>query len=241
MSDPTFLAIIPARGGSKRLPNKNVKELNGKPLIAWTIDAALASPNVNKVVVSTDDNDIAEISLLSGAEVPYIRPHNLSTDTANTVDVIKHAIDFYAKSGHYFDFIILLQPTSPLRISADITNAIELLKEKNADAIISVCEVEHSPLWSNTIPLTGSLKSFIKDEVKNMRSQDLATYYRLNGAIYIVETTKFIEQNSLFLNDNIYAYKMNVENSVDIDNETDFSYAEFLIESRGSNNKNKSI
>ncbi len=241
MSDPTFLAIIPARGGSKRLPKKNVKELNGKPLITWTIDAALASPNVSKVVVSTDDNDIAEVSVSSGAEVPFIRPYNLSTDTANTVDVIKHTIDFYAKNGQFFDFIILLQPTSPLRGSADITNAIELLKEKSADAIISVCEVEHSPLWSNTIPLTGSLKSFIKDEVKNIRSQDLATYYRLNGAIYIVETTKFVEQNSLFLNDNIYAYKMNVQNSVDIDNETDFSYAEFLIESQGSKTKNKNV
>ena len=237
MSDPTFLAIIPARGGSKRLPRKNIKELNGKPLIAWTIDAALGAPNVNKVVVSTDDNEIAEISLLSGAEVPFIRPQNLSTDNANSVDVIKHTIEFYAKSGQVFDFIILLQPTSPLRMAADITNAIELLKEKSADAVISVCEVEHSPLWSNTIPLTGSLKSFIKDEVKNIRSQDLATYYRLNGAIYIVETTKFIEQNTLFLNDNIYAYNMNIESSVDIDNEIDFSYAEFLIESQSSKQK----
>ena len=235
MADPTFLAIIPARGGSKRLLRKNVKELSGKPLITWTIEAGLESSYIDTVMVSTDDNEIADISAESGAEVPFIRPSSLSTDVSSSVDVIRHAIEFYEKCEKKFDYIVLLQPTSPLRNANHITEAIELLIMKKADAVISVCGVEHSPLWSNTLPASGSLASFIKDDVKDVRSQDLDTYYRLNGAIYIVRASKFLELNTLFLKDNIYAYKMESSDSVDIDNLNDFTYAEFLMALKNPN------
>lgn len=230
MSEPTFLAIIPARGGSKRLPGKNVKELNGKPLIAWTIEAALLSSFVDTVIVSTDDIEIAEVSVAAGAEVPFIRPKSLSSDISSTVDVIRHAVEFYERREKNFDYIVLLQPTSPLRTATHVTKAIELLKVKGADAVVSVCEVEHSPLWSNTLPASGSLKLFIKDEVKNKRSQDLEPYYRLNGAIYLIKTSSFIEHNTLFLKENAFAYIMEPSESVDIDNQIDFSFAEFMMQ-----------
>ena len=166
------LAIIPARGGSKRLPGKNIKDLNGKPLIAWTIDAALRSKYIDKSVVSTDDEIIAEISQKYGAEVPFIRPKELATDTASSIDVILHAINFYKTKGEPFEYVILLQPTSPLRTTEDIDHAFEMLNEETK-AIVSVCETEHPPLWSNTLPKDLSMKDFLAKEILNKRSQDL--------------------------------------------------------------------
>lgn len=225
----SFLAIIPARGGSKRVPGKNTKSLNGKPLIAWTIEAALNCQYIDRTIVSTDYTAIAEIASEYGAEVPFIRPSSLAQDKSTTVDMIKHALKFYSENDEVFDYIVLLQPTSPLRNSEHITEALELLIAKKADAIISVCKVEHSPLWANVIPESGSLKSFINDDITNVRSQDLDDYYRLNGAIYIVNVKKFFEQNTLFLYENIFSYKMDVVHSVDIDESIDFLYADFLF------------
>lgn len=147
----TFLAIIPARGGSKRLPRKNVLDLCGKPLITWSIEAGLNSKYIDKVVVSSDDDEILEISRKFGAET-IKRPDELASDTATTFDAIKHTIDNLEK----YDYIVLLQPTSPLRDQKHIDEAIELLVEKNADAVVSVCEMDHSPLWSNTLPQDGN-------------------------------------------------------------------------------------
>jgi len=220
----TFLAIIPARGGSKRLPRKNVLDLNGKPLIAYTIEAGVKSSYINKVLVSSDDSEILEISKQYGAET-IIRPDELASDTATTFDAIKHSI----KNSKHYDYVVLLQPTSPLRDSKQIDEAIELLIEKDADAIVSVCEVDHSPLWSNTIEETLSMQSFLKEEVLNKRSQDLETYYRLNGAIYICKIDKLLEEESFFLKENIFAYVMDRESSIDIDEEFDFRIAEVLI------------
>ena len=224
-----FLTIIPARGGSKRVPGKNIKLLHDKPLIAWTIEAALNCHHLNRVIVSTDDNNIAKIAIEYGAEVPFIRPALLAQDNSTTVDMVKHALKFYSSNQETFDYVVLLQPTSPLRNSEHITEAIELLLKKKADAIISVCKVEHSPLWTNIIPKNGSLKSFINDDVKNVRSQDLDDYYRLNGAIYIVNVKRLFEENTLFLSENIFSYEMDTINSVDIDENIDFLYTEFLL------------
>lgn len=221
----TLLAIIPARGGSKRLPRKNVLELAGKPLITWTIEAGLASKYIDKVIVTSDDEEILDISKRNGAYVVKRQPE-LASDTATTFDVIKNVIE---NSEHY-DYVILLQATSPLRYSQHIDEAIELLEYKNADAIISVCEMEHSPLWSNTLPENGGMEMFLKDEIKNKRSQDLEQYYRLNGAIYICEIDKLLSERSFFLKENIFSYKMNAKHSVDIDSELDFKMAELLIE-----------
>ena len=219
-----FLAIIPARGGSKRLPRKNILDLCGKPLIAYTIEAALKSKYIDKVIVSSDDDEILNISLNFGAET-IKRPVELASDTATTFDAIKHAIDNFEK----YEYIVLLQPTSPLRDAKHIDEAIQLLEKKKADAIVSVCEMEHSPLWSNTLPKDGNMNNFLKDEILNKRSQDLEKYYRLNGAIYICKTEKLLENKGFFLKDNIFAYKMDREHSVDIDEKIDFSIAQILM------------
>jgi CMP-N-acetylneuraminic acid synthetase len=229
----TFLAIIPARGGSKRLPRKNVLELGGKPLIAWTIEAALGCSFIDEVMVTTDDAEIAAVAKEYGANVPFLRPAELASDTATSFDAIRHAIDFYrTELGKEFDFVVLLQPTSPLRGSHDIGRAIELRAQKNADAIISVCEVEHSPLWMNTLPEDRSMAGFLRSELKNKRSQDLAAFYRLNGAIYICEVGRLLEQKTFLIEDSIFAYQMSAENSIDIDNKIDFTIASCILQSK---------
>lgn len=221
----TFLAIIPARGGSKRLPRKNILDLCGKPLISWSIEAALKSKYISKVVVSSDDEEILNISSNFGADI-IKRPYELANDTATTFDTVKHTIDNFEN----YDYIVLLQPTSPLRNVKHIDEAIELLEEKQADAIVSVCEMDHSPLWSNTLPKDGNMNNFLRDEVLNKRSQDLEKYYRVNGAVYICKTDKLLENKSFFLKDNIFGYIMDRKSSIDIDEEIDFLFAEKVIE-----------
>ena len=227
LKEKTFLAIIPARGGSKRLPQKNILDLNGKPLIAWSIEAGLDSKYIDKVVVSSDNNKILDISQKFGADV-VVRPETLASDTATTFDAIKHTI----KSLEQYDYIVLLQPTSPLRNSKHIEEAIELLEKKDANSVVSVCEMEHSPLWSNTLDVSLSMKGFLRDEVLNKRSQDLEKYYRLNGAIYICKTDRLLENGSFFFKENIFAYIMDREVSIDIDERIDFDIANLLMKKR---------
>ena len=231
------LALIPARGGSKRLPRKNIKLLNGKPLIEWTISAAKNSQFISNVTVSTDDNEIAEVAKKSGARVPFIRPSHLANDTADSISVVKHAIEYYKKEGQKYDYVMLLQPTSPLRTSAHIDKAISLLKDRNADAVISVCLCDHSPLWSGQLGAGYFMGNFLKEVIKNARSQDLPDYYRLNGAIYLIKVDALIANNTFFLDENIFAYVMPSEASVDIDNPIDFKFAEMLIKEFNSNNE----
>ncbi len=225
--DKTFLAVIPARGGSKRLPRKNVLDLNGKPLIAHSIEAALRSKYIDAVVVSSDDSEILEVSQKFGALV-LKRPDALATDTSSTFDAIEHTVENYKE----YDYIVLLQPTSPLRTTVHINEAIELLVAKGADAIVSVTQMEHSPLWSNTLDENDSMVHFIRDEIKNKRSQDLEIYYRLNGAIYICQKDKLLREKCFFIEDNIFSYKMNKDDSIDIDEEIDFELAKLHMEKR---------
>jgi len=229
-NNKTFLAIIPARAGSKRLPDKNILTLSGKPLIAWTIEAGLKSKHLDEVMVSTDGKKIMEISKKYGAEIPFQRPAYLADDNATSIDVVIHTINFYKNDlKRKFDYIVLLQPTSPLRNSTDIDNSIEFLLQKEADAVISVCKTEHSPLWTNILPPNLSMEKFLKEDIKEHQSRDLPDYYRLNGAIYICKTEKVLLEKTLFLNKNIYAFIMEQEKSTDIDTELDFKFAEFLI------------
>ena len=221
----SFLAIIPARAGSKRLPNKNRLSLCGKPLIAWSIEAAKKSQYLSHIVVSSDDEAI--LTLASELEVEALqRPSEFAKDTSSTVDVIKHVLQYHPN----YEYIVLLQPTSPLRTSQHIDQAIELLNKKNADAIISVSPTEHSPLWCNTLPKDNDMSGFLKEELKTKRSQDLPTYYQLNGAIYICKTSALLKENSLFLKENIFAYVMDKKSSVDIDDELDFLFAQTILE-----------
>lgn len=221
----TFLAIIPARGGSKRLPRKNVLDLAGKPLIAWTIEAAKNSKYLDHFIVSTDDKETTKVSRKYGAEV-LTRPSELATDIANSVDVVLHGIGSQNKS---YDYVVLLQPTSPLRTARHIDEAIKLLMEKKANAVISVCEVEHSPLWANTLPEDGSMDNFIRDEMKDKRSQDLPVFFQLNGAIYIVNAIQFKQSKNFIQERRSYAYIMSRKDSVDIDTDFDFKLVSLLI------------
>ena len=221
-----YLAIIPARGGSKRLPNKNILNLNGKPLIVYTIEAAKNSKKIDDVVVTSDSDKILDIAQEYNVKT-IKRPLHLASDTATTFDAIKHTIDNLKEE---YEYIILLQPTTPLRNEKHIDEAIELLESKNADAIISVCEMEHSPLWSNTLPENLDMSNFLQEKIKNKRSQDLPKYYRLNGAIYICKTDRLLKEETFFIQDNIYAYVMNKEHSIDIDEEIDFKITEVLID-----------
>jgi CMP-N,N'-diacetyllegionaminic acid synthase len=225
-----LLAIIPARGGSKRLPRKNILELSGKPLIAWTIEAALGSKYIDHVVVSTEDKKIASISKEYGADVPFVRPDKLATDESASVDVVLHTIKYLKEIGKLYDYIILLQPTSPLRTSKNINESIELLQDRHCDAVISVCETEHSPLWCNTIPSDDDLSNFLDSSVLNKKSQDLKQYYRLNGSIFLCKTDRFEEESTFFLKSDCFAYKMHQDKSVDIDNQLDFNFASLLID-----------
>lgn len=182
-----ILAIIPARGGSKRLPKKNVLPLCGKPLIQWTAEATLASKFIDLAIVSTDCVEIAAVAKDCGMGVPYLRKNTLSNDTASSMDVILDVLSFYQTINQEFDFVMLLQPTSPLRTVTDIDGAIESFIEKSATAVVSVTECDHSPLWSNTLSADLSLAGFVNKEIVHQRSQDLPTYHRLNGAIYIFD------------------------------------------------------
>lgn len=221
------LAIIPARSGSKGLPDKNIRYLNGKPLIVYSIEQALHSGQFIEVMVSTDSEEYADIGIKYGASAPFLRSAKASGDTASSWDAVREVIDNYKRIGKMFDTFCLLQPTSPLRTADDIIRAYDLFKEKASVAVISVCRMEHSPLWCNTLPENRSLSAF-KRTHDNSRRQDLDTYYRLNGAIYIASIEEFLRDENLY-REGSYAYIMPSARSVDIDTETDFKYAEFLM------------
>lgn len=223
-----MLAVIPARGGSKGVPGKNIRDLAGKPLIAYTIEAAMNSNIFEKVIVSTDSKEIAVIATKYGAEVPFLRPDIIAGDLTSSDDVILHALSFYQQQGILYDEVCKLQPTSPLRNSNHLQEAYQLFCEKGVDFLVSVCECEHSPLWSGVIGDDLRLDNFICEEAKRACRQDLPTYYRLNGAIYMGKTVSFCENRSFFGNNSI-AYIMNQEDSVDIDSKLDFVVAQEII------------
>lgn len=227
----TILGLIPAREGSRRLPKKNVLPFMGKPLILWTIKQALSSAHLDRVIVSTDSVKIAAISRRYGAEVPFIRPKNLAGDRAAMIDVLLHAIKSAQEKNENYDLIMLLQPTSPLRIGQDIDRAIKLLFRKKAQAIVSVCKAEHPPYWSRILPKRGSMKNFINVDIPNKNKRVAPCYYRLNGAVYLAYCD-YLKANKSFLGKKTYAYVMPQERSIDIDTKMDFKLAELLGKSK---------
>jgi CMP-N-acetylneuraminic acid synthetase len=229
-----ILAIIPARGGSARLPGKNIRMLGDKPLIEWSIDVARKVSHIDKIFVSTDWNDIADVCRRAGLDIPILRPKNLASDNSSTIDGVKHAIEYLKGRGEIYDFVLLLQPTSPLRSSDHVRKAIDIVSSKKADAVISVCKCEHSPLWTNSLPSDFSMSNFLDVKFKNMRSQDLPVYYRLNGAIFLVSIKRLYEEETFLLSSNSYAIEMDAMASVDIDHEIDFLLAETIIKQSSS-------
>lgn len=224
-----FIAIIPARGGSKGIPRKNIKLLGGKPLIAYSIEAALKS-KIDKVIVSTEDEEIAEISRRYGAEV-INRPKELARDDSTRMDVVFHALDDLKPKNYNPDIVVLLQPTSPLRRAEDVDNAIKLFLNSNCGSVVSVCEMEPPPYWSFVIE-EGYLKSLFDERYLRMRRQDLARAYIPNGAIFISRVQTLYKYREFYCNYNI-PYFMPIERSVDIDNEIDFMLAELLMKKYG--------
>jgi CMP-N,N'-diacetyllegionaminic acid synthase len=222
------IAIIPARSGSKGLKDKNVKQLNGKPLMAYTIEAARNSKLFDEIFVSTDSYEYARIACEWGASVPFLRSYKLSTDTASSWDVVKEALVNYKEIGKEFDSICLLQPTSPLRKSEDIINGYKIFKNKKANAVVAVSEVNHSPLWCNTLPTDHSLENFLDQELINTPRQNLNTYYRINGSLYFVNTEYLLCSNNIY-KEKCFAVLIPKERSIDIDDAFDFKIAEALI------------
>ena len=225
----TIIAIIPARGGSKTIPRKNIKLLAGKPLIVYTIETALKSKLLDRVIVSTDDEEIAVISKKHGAEVPFIRPRELALDTTPMLPVLQHAVSYVERNGKsHVDIVVLLQPTSPFREVSDIKNCIEKLKNEKVDSVVTVCEAEHNPYFAMMKFQNDNLMPLLKTEKPITRRQEAPKVYRLNGAVYAVRRNVLINENKIFT-DNTKAVIMSQERSIDLDRPIDFEFAEFLI------------
>ena len=227
----SFLAIIPARTGSKGLVGKNIKKLFDKPLIAWSIEAGLRSKYLDKVVVSTDGKEIADIAKKYGAEVPFLRPKDLSTDKATTVDAVIHAIDFYKESlSKEFDYIVLLEPTSPLREDNDIDLMIEKIVENidNFDSIVSIGEVHEHPSIMKKIVSNSFLKSYCENLEMTTRRQDNDKAYFPYGVAYIVKTKTLYEEKTFYSKRNTF-FEIKRYQCYEIDDIYDFLAIENII------------
>ncbi len=218
----SILPIILARGGSKRIPRKNVLPMAGKPMIAWTVECALHTKGLQPVIVSTDDAEIAEISRSLGANVPFLRPETLASDSATSADVVLHLLDWLFQGGKPApEFLLLLQPTSPLRIPSDIEGCITLQNEKRADAVVSVCKSSHPVSFLKHVNDDGKLIPFEAENIAN-------DFYYLNGAIYLINILVFLKEK-MFIPRNTYAYEMPAERSIDVDTPWDFYLADRVL------------
>ena len=221
-----MISIIPARGGSKGLPGKNIRLMNGKPLIAYAVEEALKAKHIDRVIISTDDEEIARIAVKYGAELPFMRPAELASDTAMAVDNYIYTIGrLEEESGKSIDSFVVLQPTSPLRIAEDIDGAVELFENKNADSVISYCQEAHPVAWHKFLDEEGRFVDIFDSNIKN-RQDNRVSYYP-NGAVYVFRTSMIRERK--YYTSNSYAYIMPRTRSVDIDFIEDFEYAEFLL------------
>lgn len=225
-----ILAVIPARGGSKGIPHKNIINFCGKPLISYTIEAALGSKYIDYVIVSTDDEEIAKVSIECGAEVPFMRPVELATDTSKTIDSVIYTIRMLRTLGKSFNALVLLQPTQPLRTSKDVDEAIEKYEKNGKMPLVSVSEVDDHPILTRTIEKNKLFP--LLNVSSTCRRQDMPPFYKVNGCIYINEINELNENTSL--NDNIVPYLMSKSHSVDIDGKLDLVIAEYYLHQRGS-------
>jgi N-acylneuraminate cytidylyltransferase/CMP-N,N'-diacetyllegionaminic acid synthase len=223
MSTGRVLGVIPARGGSKGIPGKNVKPIADKPLIAWTIEAALSSQHIDHLIVSTDSKQIAEVAQGFGADVPFLRPSDLAADETPGIDPILHAVG--AVAG--FDWVVVLQPTSPLRSSADIDGCIQLAINGGTSSAVSICEASDHPEWTFSLSADRELIKYSGGGVSNRR-QELQSCYILNGAIYVANIDWMRREKSL-IGPGTLGFVMPKDRSVDIDDYFDFKIAEFLL------------
>lgn len=221
-------ALIPARGGSKSIPRKNIVPVGGKPLIAWTIEAALGSKLLDRVYVSTDDEEIATVARQHGAEVPFLRPAELASDEAGSLGVALHALDWMSAHGGEPDYLLLLQPTSPLRTTEDIDATIRLAEGRKARAVLGVCEASPHPWLARQISPEGFLSDFFALEEKPTRRQDYPPAYMVNGAIYLNRATS-LRSARTFQPPDTLAYVMPQERSLDIDSPLELRLVDLLL------------
>ena len=224
------LGLITARGGSKGIPRKNIADLHGKPLIAWTIEAALQSDVLNRVIVSTDDQEIAAVSRKYGAEVPFLRPAGLAADRSAHIPVIQHALQWVEQDcGSLPEYVCLLQPTSPLRTARHIAQAVALLRKQNFDAVVSVCEAKTHPFLTRKLDENGLLQPFMPIPSGYLRRQDFPPAYEINGAIYLCRSSIVMKEGTLLPEKN-GAFVMDEKSSLDIDTSDDLARARILLQ-----------
>lgn len=224
----TVLAIIPARGGSKGILSKNIRQIAGKPLIAWTIGEAKKSRYIDRTILSSDDDEIMDVARQWNCEVPFIRPAELAQDHVTGIEPVLHAL---TAVGEKYDYFVLLQPTSPLRIVKDIDECIEKCVAQNAPVCVSVTEPDKSPFWMYSLDKEGRLRPVIKQKNMGMLRQQLKRIYALNGAVYVAKTEWFVKHKS-FISEETIAYLMPKTRSADIDTEWDLKMCDMYMSNR---------
>jgi CMP-N,N'-diacetyllegionaminic acid synthase len=229
-----ILALVPARGGSKRLPGKNIRQLAGKPLIAWTIDAASGLPDICDVLVSTDDPAIAEVARSAGAMVPWLRPAVLATDTASSVDVVLHALDWFERENGAVDGVLLLQPTSPFRARETVSRGIDLYRSHGHRPVVAVSRADSHPMWALRME-GGSLAPFMSEHGLNKRSQDLPEAYVVNGCFYLMAPDELRAHRSFFGPQTTPLFIDSPQEALDIDTEWDWRVAEAVVSPSAGN------
>ena len=220
-SNKKILAVIPARGGSKRLPGKNIKMLGNKPLIAWTIEAAKNSKLIDRIILSSDDKEIIAVAEQYRCEVPFVRPYQLASDKASSEGMLEHAITAIDQK---YDYVVLLQPTSPFRTTEDIDTAIRMCIDNRAPSVESLIKISENPGWMFCLSEGGTMTKVCKEVIDSEK-------YILNGAVYVIEIELFMKNKKIRYPDSL-AYIMLKERSVDIDTRGDLEYAEFLLSRR---------
>jgi CMP-N,N'-diacetyllegionaminic acid synthase len=225
---PDAIGLITARGGSKGVPRKNVRSLAGKPVIAWTIEAARQARSLRRVIVSTDDEEIAAAAREHGAEVPFMRPAELAGDASSHISVVIHAIEWLEAQGDRPDYVMLIQPTSPLLSGEDIDAACRIADEHDATAVLSVSEMDWHPYIAKRIGADGTLQAFMEADLSYLRRQDMPPAYALNGAMYLNRRESLLRDQT-FWPERSYPYVMPEERSLDIDTEWDFHLLDLVL------------
>jgi len=227
--EKSILAVIPARGGSKGLPRKNLRMLAGKPLVAWTIEEAKKSKYIDRLILSSEDAEIISVARQWGCDAPFVRPQELATDETPAVEPILHAIDALSEK---YDYVVMLQPTSPLRIAEDIDGCIEMCVHTTAPVCVSMTKPEKNPEWMYRVADTGSTVPVTNSGYTSSRRQDLQPSFVLNGAVYVAETA-WLKQHRTFVSEEMKAFRMPPDRSKDVDTELDLEICEILLRERG--------
>jgi N-acylneuraminate cytidylyltransferase len=224
VNDKKVLAVIPARGGSKGVPRKNIRPLAGKSLLAWSVEAARESRYIDRLIISSDDEEIIKVAREAGCEAPFVRPAELARDDTPGIEPVIHALQMLPG----YDYVVLLQPTSPFRTADDIDRCVELCARNGAPSCVSVTPPDKSPFWMYTLDAETRMAPLLPPPAGFSRRQDLPTVYALNGAVYVAETDWLFE-NRTFITADTLGCIMSKAHSIDIDTELDLAFCEFLL------------